>query len=208
MKKRIHIYVNKTNRPNIPVSSYIAIRAPRWNSTIRFRRCRTVSIVRSTRTVMSLVRYKNQSRELASRGHSAGVMPPQDEPHSRSFVNSSSLADLRGASTLRPPTLAAASRSGWPSTWNCRGCSAGKARVPLASESAPPRRGTNRRRGMKIGGERKREREKERRDAFSRCALGRRGRRVLSRWTSGNLVLIIPRWSTQLARPRCCTFAG
>lgn len=147
----------------------------------------TVSIVRSTRTVISLsgteIYHENWRTEVI-RG---SRMPHHEEPHSRPFANSSSLADLRRTSSLRPPTLAVTSRSGWPSTWNCRGCSAGKARVPLASESAPPRRGTNGRRGMKIGGERKREREKERRDAFSRCALGRREHRVLSRWTSGNL---------------------
>lgn len=48
---------------------------------------------------------------------------------------SSRLDDLRVVHTAtrilsdRPSTLAVASRSGWPSTWNCRGCSAGETRV-------------------------------------------------------------------------------
>lgn len=54
-------------------------------------------------------------------------------------------------------TTLAASRSGWPSTWNCRGCSAGETRVlwPVSRllHAGTRRRRRNKRR-MKIDGER------------------------------------------------------
>lgn len=183
---------------NVPDCSLcIATRSPRWNSTIRFRRCHpwhSLNQLRSTRTVISLSGTKISITRIGEPRSFARACRTTSLTHDRS--PSHLLWLRRGSSSLRPPTLAAASRSGWPSTWNCRGCFA--RRGPSSSSwwvgaSAPRNELEERDEDRRREKERKRERRRGE-TAFSRCALGRREHRVLSRWTSGNLALMIPRW--------------
>lgn len=80
-------------------------------------------------------------------------------------------------------TTLAASRSGWPSTWNCRGCSAGETRVlwPVSRllHAGTRRRRRRRNKRMKIDGERL---------SALLAVLHRKGERLVPQLFTGNLV--------------------